>query len=447
VQEIILSFKNEATEKEMLARLATVLREASVPVSNMSNLGLNFDINFIIKNESVLFDFRADIARMCKLPSSGDPGGRHLPQYEYLQHIYEARKLLNVYKDESIYTEIDRSQVRFCNMARSLLTYTGGQAIWMPEKDLTFRHYFQEQGIFNYTAMGSISCVKRGVRFTYYRVAKSANNVVVKMLKKCRAAQGPKAHYDREFTFSFVRDPLERFISGYSEIEFRKKLHTMKRSILGRSLRRQRLDRDKDRRGVSDHPSFYGSEYTRHPSGTTSRAFTFIQDFVGGRILDGSTSTREEYHVFLQYAFLYDSLPIDYIGYTGNINRDIDRMRIISHPANEIEDTHVASNAQSQNNERTAMSTLLKDSPGVKCALVRMLLLDYICFGFPLPLECTKQPAFMRSVERLKCPYTMPVNDSILSVPRRVKAGFLSLTKNEIISQERKRNRNIFRGE
>ena len=85
---------------------------------------------------------------------------------------------------------------------------------------------------------------------------------------------------------------------------------------------------------------------------------------------------------------------LDLSGDCDQLNRDIDRMRIISHPANEIEDTHVASNAQSQNNERTAMSTLLKDSPGVKCALVRMLLLDYICFGFPLPLEFSSHLAF-----------------------------------------------------
>ena len=152
-------------------------------IESMPDIPTNTTLNTTHTPAEGSFNITTNIATLCGLPDARE---RHWPQYEFLYYIYEAQKMLNVYNDRHLFSEIDRSDFLFCNSLRRILTYTEGQAIWMPRWAHSRNYYFSNQGIFNFPDMGRISCTRRGTKYTYYRVAKSANSVVHRILKDCK---------------------------------------------------------------------------------------------------------------------------------------------------------------------------------------------------------------------------------------------------------------------
>jgi hypothetical protein len=199
------------------------------------------------------------------------------------------------------------------------------------------------------------------------------------------------------FTFTFVREPLERFISGYSEVSFRAR--TGQRYTYGRCRRCYSfLDQASD----------------------DERALAFVEDYVHGRVQNQTccplTASNGDLHVAPQAAFLLAALQgrlterIDFVGRLETFEADwlAVQARVPHFPrfqkAVESRQTHLETNALSNSSARAAMERLLRGANGTLptlraplrhqlCALLRV---DYDCFGYTLPRLCkdaTDSPA------------------------------------------------------
>jgi len=186
--------------------------------------------------------------------------------------------------------------------------------------------------------------------------------------------------------FTFVREPLRRFISGYSEIEYR----------------------------VSGSPQapLYAScrscyNFLSQTNGTTRRAMAFVEDFMQGcvasRTCCQNTAKVGDMHVISQVgfvrAFLQRHNRLDFVGRLEHLADEWARIGEII-PGWPVYDTsfdtqHAQTDAASGSPSRQAMDTLLAAPSSVgasasphRTALCRVLLPDYSCFGIPLPTDC-----------------------------------------------------------
>jgi hypothetical protein len=241
------------------------------------------------------------------------------------------------------------------------------------------------------------------VRLVYVRVWKGGNDTLCRMLKNL-SNEGEKDPGGRRLfkqspspptvVFTFVRDPLNHFISGYSEIEYRTG-HKRVKDIF--------VEKERGR--------FFGMA-----SNTVERARAFIVDFVGGRlggtVLDG--------HAFPQIAFLSRARPlrgvpsdffaVDFVGKLENFDEDwcalghlaalksgVDALSFLDlwPPTPERANTHQMTDSHSGNTARKVMEEILDSSssdPSANLkhliALCRVLLPDYVCFRYALPPPC-----------------------------------------------------------
>ena len=124
---------------------------------------------------------------------------------------------------------------------------------------------------------------------------------------------------------------------------------------------------------------------------------TFIKKFVGG----GLPRSRETKHVYLQLYFLRGALPLDFLGNLSTSDADSKRFGLPVIQGRH-DKSHESTKADSGNAHRTAVVTLLDINPTVKCALVRALIADYVCFGWPAPSPCEH----VMASTSFRCPYT-----------------------------------------
>jgi len=148
-----------------------------------------------------------------------------------------------------------------------------------------------------------------GVHLEYLAVWKSGSMQFCSMLKrmgKClhRRSSAP-AKREPRLVFTFVRDPVRHFLSGYSEIVYRA---TAPRGPDAHALHYTWL---KHMNGSSEH--------VKLPSGSTSRARAFVRDLVAGRTRPRFDLT--EVHAYPQHAFLQR-----YINFTGNVPHFVGRL-------------------------------------------------------------------------------------------------------------------------
>lgn len=191
---------------------------------------------------------------------------------------------------------------------------------------------------------------------------------------------------------SFVRDPLGHFVSGFSEIFHR----------------------------TQGHPFYKSSLYTFNRVELNAAPHAFIRDFVGGRLHRVHDIT--DAHCFPQVAFLA-GLELGFIG-------DLDSMDSSWKSLGEhlkLEDwprfnqgygsTHVKTDAKSGSPARAAMSSLIganSTSPAAlllkqnetlhRVAMCRVLLPDFVCFGYEIPTDCISQ----LGVHGVVCPFKFP---------------------------------------
>ena len=260
-------------------------------------------------------------------------------------------------------------------------------------------------------AMGEISCSQN--KTMYYRhIWKSAGHSVFENLEQVTThfrqdgmsysefCQNFNSLDDREHAaFTFVRDPISRFISGYAEIEHR------------------------TRDGVTQYADL-ATTLSQHPVGSPERAAAFFKEFLRTGInLDG--------HVKPQLEFLLPnggcSVPMNFIGKTNSMEEDWTRMfRLqecsLSAPFDEHLGLHpndqadkvameislglesdratdssgdVATNTSSElmlveatADMRALVAALQQDRSKYLRALCWLLLPDFAAFNFKLPAAC-----------------------------------------------------------
>eukprot|EP00039_Didymoeca_costata_P011079 m.152392 g.152392 ORF g.152392 m.152392 type:complete len:195 (-) comp15054_c1_seq3:438-1022(-) len=160
--------------------------------------------------------------------------------------------------------------------------------------------------------------------------------------------------------FTITREPLQRFVSAYSEIVFRNHKQTDLTDPIDRL------------------------EY-RTFTNPIMRACAFIRDMVLCRLRHFAEDVST--HAFSQLSFLHSARISHFYRM-----EDLPKMNITSDVR-----LHKKTDATSQNPDRVAMESVLEDSR-YKCALVQMYALDYVCLQYEVPKPCKIR-------QHLTCPY------------------------------------------
>tara|TARA_B100000795_G_scaffold235378_1_gene194985 strand:- start:251 stop:2494 length:2244 start_codon:yes stop_codon:yes gene_type:complete len=254
-------------------------------------------------------------------------------------------------------------------------------------------------GIRRNTELCCATAIDENVR--YVQIYKSNTQGFCSMLESTENSSKPSLPYSRlkelwatdstakecrdAFTFTFVREPLDHFISGSSEIAFR--FH-----------RNSNKERDF---GKCSMPPLSCYSWAAPSLNVTQRARAFIEDFAWGKLNSPccKASRETDLHIMPQTAFVMDALDgrlgtavprIDVIGKLESVQEDWSRVAaaVRGMPAQYVDDEvfHEGSDANSGNEFRTTMEDLLRDDSSISSetrdAFCHQLRYDYACFGY-----------------------------------------------------------------
>ena len=280
-------------------------------------------------------------------------------------------------------------------------------------------YFFNERGLGGVYMLhrGTCRAAVNGTELVYVRIYKSANNDICANLHALpRDATRPRGR----IVFTFVREPLEHFESGYSEI--------VQRSG------HQRYDKE-----YRDPSTLY--TFTRYAHTNQEKAFAFVRDLLGGRLRRSLPAPSvTDVHVFPQVAAISRALDarrgppeprltsnhlaehtsilpaVHFVGRLEQLHHDWAalgrRVRGGLPPFTDKREDHTKTDQRSmekgENPARAAMHAILRAASGGNAtftsahpeaarrqlvyavALCRVLLPDYVCFGIPLPPECAR---------------------------------------------------------
>ena len=229
----------------------------------------------------------------------------------------------------------------------------------------------------------------------------------------------------KTLSFTFVREPLDHFVSAYSEVAFRSGSHPRKGLAARATDKQALLDVNSVLAKVMWLPlpmneSSLKLSHRLEMSGSHRRAVMFVKDMAAGRLHhEGNTVHR---HVFPQVGFInHKAFPLNFL---GNLSDSVHDSLFKNIPEFETRDiSHTRTDARSGSADRAAMLRVLGVSPRLRCAVVRMLLPDYLCFGYPIPEPCGYVLNSTKSGVPMKCPFRRVAIESTLQhdVPGAVR--------------------------
>jgi hypothetical protein len=201
--------------------------------------------------------------------------------------------------------------------------------------------------------------------------------------------------------FTFVREPLKRFIDGYTESTLRTHLTCCEGASHERPTELYTPSNPRDHAPPRQEG---GSSPTRLPTCGTrvcpeevlQNSTSLAREFVYA-LLDADLqilwSSRQVYfqdiHYYPQAGFLRAGIHPAHIGRLETLREDWDRIAaavgLPGHSAfDERKGRHVDTH-RDKYGRRGALERLLEDEPNLRDALVRLLDIDYECFGYPRP--------------------------------------------------------------
>tara|TARA_B110001452_G_scaffold267224_1_gene276253 strand:- start:1597 stop:2757 length:1161 start_codon:yes stop_codon:yes gene_type:complete len=273
----------------------------------------------------------------------------------------------------------------------------------------------------------------RGVRVVYLHVYRAANRAICQTLRLRVDDGSPPATPSKTIVFTFVREPLSHFISGYSEISARVPTAAalddpgcwLPQELGGRTCR---------------HPMYAWRRdlysFLSQAVRSEERAYAFMRDLLAGRLHRVPyLSDVTDVHVWPQVAFLsraFEAVPhtlsphavVHFLGRLETITADWNALgAMVTRVADDAlasgavvrlasprpppswprwdtaigRETHPADVLAA----RKVMATLLNGTAASMttegrrrredaylCAVVRVLLPDYVCFGYEVPGMC-----------------------------------------------------------
>ena len=254
------------------------------------------------------------------------------------------------------------------------------------EQVTTYLNVSGPSGLY-YKPRGTCVGNANGTKITYVRVYKGGNDMICHILKTLDAPYG-QTSTPRALNVTFVRDPLEHFVSGFTEIVHR---------VPTRPL-------------VYTKDAYTFVQHLQHlKPNASSTAMAFVRDFVARR-LNRQTDVTDA-HCFPQIAFLQQHLPhrLQFVGtlQPGGFTTSFRAMStLINYTLNPVSNNrHPKTSATSGNPFRRAMEALMYNELNpYKEAMCRALLIDYVCFNFELPADC----ASAIGDHHVRCPVRVP---------------------------------------
>ena len=166
--------------------------------------------------------------------------------------------------------------------------------------------------------------------------------------------------------FTFVREPISRFLSGYAELEYA--------AMVGKNW--PRFD-------------FLAEQLTKHAVGSPERAGAFVDEFLRTGI-DSNGHVRPQLEFFMPIGGC--SMPMNFVGKTERLEEDWERMFAMW---NETLPSYreIALHGHSDRDEH-AMETFLNlpSSRRYMQALCWIFLADFAVFKYDLPEQCQQEP-------------------------------------------------------
>ena len=257
-----------------------------------------------------------------------------------------------------------------CDTTHTLTAYLSGHGEWIGRQPGT-----PYGGVLN-TFRGTCRASWKGTQIVYTRAYKSANDAICENLRDLDDESTTR----KVLHIAFVRNPLEHWVSGYSEIAFRARTHPNYKSYL--------------------------YSFTKQ-TGDEAQALAFIRDFAAGRFHRVHDIT--DAHCFPQVAFLANT-TLDYLGDLVDLRTSWESFGRIfgldGWPTFKFDysESHSHTDANSGSAARSAMQALAFHVGGpYREALCRLLLPDFVCFDYALPDDCQ----FLEA-HGVECPYEFP---------------------------------------
>lgn len=274
-----------------------------------------------------------------------------------------------------------------------------------------------------------------------------------------RAAPSARRHIGT-FRFTFVREPMDHFVSGFSEVMYR-----------------YNAEKARHPKVWGSHDSIAGLYTFLRESDPTAAAQSFVKAFVSGYL--HHTGDKCDTHSFPQIAFLDHTVPYDFIGEMASLATcwHVMNERNGVHSPKRVwwQPVHPDTDSKSHNAAREAMSALLAASTAATApsgndqqqehqhqrvvmpkkgvvanfgnttttrrrqqqqhrggsstdgavagrinpyreAMCRVTLLDYVCLGYPLPPDCARVLGHAKAAggksdgggHNVVCPFRIP---------------------------------------
>lgn len=169
--------------------------------------------------------------------------------------------------------------------------------------------------------------------------------------------------------FTFVRSPISHFIAGYNEVEYRWTHEFGNYSTAH----------------IPEYCEEKGCVFHTFPMGSADRVWAFLGDLLLGKLV----GLREVGHVYAQLGALPKDLRLDFVGRLENFDEDWRHVvetyvRTDSSPQEYKPDRSLGGHNSTNFEAGESAKRLVDDDHGFVRVLEELLMMEYLCWGYPM---------------------------------------------------------------